>query len=58
MNPTTLAFLVGVLLGAPAGLMLAALLAASARAEAEQKAYLAGLEKGKALARFPRRPAA
>jgi len=73
MNPTTLAFLVGVLLGAPAGLILAALFAASARADAEQAAYTRGLAKGRALKRanvahdiiandtasaFPREPAA
>ena len=73
MNPTTLAFLVGVLLGVPAGLMLAALFAAANREAACRNAYLAGLTKGRALARanvvhdiiasdtasaFPRRPAA
>jgi len=73
MNPTTLAFLVGVLLGVPGGLLLNDVFGAAGRARAVQRAYLAGLEKGEALAgakimhdliasdtaaAFPQRPAA
>ena len=50
-NPTTIAFLVGVLLGAPAGLVLAAMFSAAGRADAEHDAYACGLERGKEIGR-------
>ena len=40
------AFAVGLFLGAPAGVMLAAILAAGARADIARDAYLRGMEAG------------
>jgi len=51
MNPTTLAFLVGVLLGVSAGMMLAAPLAAAHLKAACQHAHTEGLTKGIELGR-------
>jgi len=49
MSPLWVGFLVGLVLGANGGLLIASVFAAHARAVACDNAYLCGLEKGRAL---------